>query len=72
MSTMTNLELAEAINYKLFADEGTDLQAAIKTAYKYINNIQQSERIAASVALHIVLNTVSNIIKTNEFEGVNQ
>lgn len=72
MTHMTNLELAEAINYKLFADEGTDLQAAIKTAYKYINGIQQSERIAASVALHIVLNTVSNIIKENEFEGVNQ
>ena len=65
--TMTNLELAEAINYKLFADHGTDLNAAMSAAYKYINGIQQSERIAASVALHIVLNTVSNIIKTNEF-----
>lgn len=70
MSTMTNLELAEAINYKLFADEGTDLQAALKTAYKYINNIPQSDRIAASVALHIVLNTVSNIIKENEYENI--
>ena len=64
---MTNLELAQAINFKLFADKGTDLQAAFKEAYKLINNIQQSERIAASVALHIVLNTVSNIIKANEF-----
>lgn len=70
MRTMTNLELAEALNYKLFADEGTDLHAALKTAYKYINNIQQSERIAASVALHIVLNTVSNIIKENEYESI--
>ena len=70
MTHMTNLELAEAINYKLFADEGTDLQAALKTAYKYINNIQQSERIAASVALHIVLNTVSNIIKENEYANI--
>lgn len=66
---MTNLELANAINYKLFADTGTDLDAAMKQAYHYINNISQSERIAASVALHIVLNTVSNIIKDNEFKG---
>ena len=70
MSTMTNLELAEALNYKLFADEGTDLQAALKTAYKYINAIPQSDRIAASVALHIVLNTVSNILKENEYASI--
>lgn len=67
--TMTNLELAQALNYKLFADCGTDLNAAMQAAYRYINAIPQSDRIAASVALHIVLNTVSNIIKTNEFEG---
>lgn len=67
---MTNLELANAINYKLFADKGTDLQAAIKEAYRYINQIQQSERIAASCALHIVLNTVANIIKENEMEEI--
>ena len=67
---MTNLELANAINYKLFADTGTDLDAALKQAYKYINNISQAERIAASAALHIVLNTVSNIIKENEYENI--
>ena len=67
---MTNLELAEAINYKLFTDTGTDLQAAMKAAYKYIGAIQQSDRVAASCALHIVLNTISNIIKENEYEGI--
>ncbi len=63
---MTNEELAKAINYQLFADCGIDLDAAMKAAYKYINAISPSERTAASVALHIVLNTVSNIIKENE------
>lgn len=66
---MTNRELAQALNYQLFADCGTDLDAAIKTAYGYINAISQSERTAASVALHIVLNTVSNIIKENANEN---
>jgi hypothetical protein len=69
MTTMTNIELADTLNYKLFDDCGTDLQAAIKRAYEYINAIQPSERIAASCALHIVLNTVSNIIKENENEN---
>ena len=63
---MTNQELARKLRYKLFADEGSDLNAAMQTAYRHINNISPSERIAASVALHIVLNTVANIIMDNE------
>lgn len=63
---MTNLELARKLRYQLFADEGSDLDAAMQTAYRHINNINPSERIAASVALHIVLNTVANIIMDNE------
>ncbi len=63
---MTNQELAKAINHRLFADCGTDLDAAIKEAYRYINAIPQAHRIGASVGMHIVLNTIANIIKENE------
>lgn len=63
---MTNAELADTLNYKLFADQGTDLKAALTEAYRLINTISRADRIAASVALHIVLNTVSNIIMENE------
>lgn len=67
---MTNQELARRLRYKLFADEGSDLDTAMQTAYRHINNISPSERIAASVALHIVLNTVANIIMDNEMGEV--
>lgn len=66
---MTNLELANAMRHDLFADRGTDLGAALAAAYQYIDSIQQSDRIAAFTALHLMLNTVSNIIKDNEFKG---
>lgn len=66
---MTNEELAKALNYKLFADCGTDLQAAINEAYRYINAIPQAHRIGASVGMHIVLNTIANIITANEGES---
>jgi len=67
---MTNQELAKAINFKLFADCGTDLDAAIEAAYGYINAIPQAHRTGASVGLHILLNTVANIIKENENENI--
>ena len=67
---MTNLELAKSLRYQLFADHGTDVQAAINEAYRYINNISPADRTAASVALHIVLNTVSNAIIANEMGEV--
>jgi len=65
---MTNLELAKSLQYKLFADKGTDIKAAIDHAYEYINAIPAGHRTAASVALHIVLNTVANAIIANEGE----
>lgn len=67
---MTNLELARKLRYQLFAHEGSDLDAAMQTAYGYINNMSPADRTAASVALHIVLNTVANIIVDNEMGEV--
>lgn len=67
---MTNLELAQRLQYKLFTDMGTDVQAAINEAYRYINNMSPADRTAASVALHVVLNTVANAIIANEMGEV--
>lgn len=72
MTRMTNLELAEAMRHGLFADRGTDVRAAMRDAYDYIETIhgEHGDQLAAFTALHIVLNTISNVIKENEYENI--
>ena len=63
---MTNRELAKAIKVGLFADRGTDIQAALDYAY----NVAQATDNPAAVmtAVHVVLNTVANAM-TQEKEA---
>lgn len=70
MTKMTNLEMATAMQHGLFADRGTDLKAAFKDAYGWIETLEGSDQVAAFTALHVVLNTVANIIKENEMEEI--
>ena len=56
---MTNEELAKAIRHGLFADRET-LKEAFDYAFRVINSLKGSEQIAATTALYVVLNTVSN------------
>lgn len=64
---MTNLEMAQALRHGLFGDRGTDLKAAFNDAYDWIETIEGSGQVAAFTALHVVLNTVANVLKENEF-----
>jgi hypothetical protein len=64
---MTNLEMAQALRHGLFGDRGTDLRAAFGYAYDMIESIEGSGQVAAFTALHVVLNTISNVLKENEF-----
>lgn len=66
MTQMTNLELAQAMNHGLFSDRGTDVRAAMRDAYEWIETLEGSDQVAAFTALHVVLNTVGNLIKENE------
>lgn len=70
---MTNPELANAMLHGLFSDRGTDIRAAFKDAYDLIGTIEGgSDQVAAFTALHIVLNTVSNLIKENDMKEENE
>lgn len=62
---MTNREIAIFIGHKLFADRPT-LQEAWKDAFEMINRMPDSEKVTATTAMMIVLNTVANEIRKNE------
>lgn len=67
---MTNLELAQGLQHGLFGDRGTDIRAAMRDAYDWIETVEGADQVAAFTALHVVLNTISNLIKQNEMEQI--
>ena len=63
---MTNLELASAMRNRLFADMGTDVDAAYQAACDAISRASNKDRAALFVALHVLTNTIANHIEANE------
>ena len=61
--TMNHLQLAKIINVPLFADRGTDLEAAFKEFHAAINRLPSRDRVAMLTASHVLLNTISNILE---------
>jgi hypothetical protein len=58
---MTKREFTKQLRVGLFADRGVDLKAAMEYAYSIA---QASENPAAvTTALHVVLNTVANVLE---------
>lgn len=59
---MTKNELADSLRMRLFADRGTDLDAA----YQYVQLIHTAmpdeQRLAAMTAMHVLVNTIANCI----------
>ena len=55
---MTNQELAKSIRHKLFAERET-LKEAFDYAFRVINACPESERLAVTTAMFVVLNTVA-------------
>lgn len=71
MTRLTNLELAEAMRHGLFADRGTDVREAMRYAYELINTLEHgNDQMTAYTALHVLTNTIANVIKENEYEGI--
>jgi hypothetical protein len=62
---MTNQEIAEAISHKLFADRET-IKEAWDYAMRVINSLHESDRIAATTALMVMLNTVAKELTKEE------
>jgi hypothetical protein len=60
---MTNYELAKAIRYGLFSDRET-LREAMDYAFSVFRTLGPNE-LAATTALMVVLNTISNEMMTN-------
>lgn len=67
---MTNLELATAMRNKLFADYGTDVDAAYQAASETINRLRPNDKLAMFVAVHHLLNTIANHIIENDMGEV--
>ena len=61
---MTNMELVKAMRSNLFADRGTDVEAAFEDAFAIIN--RSKEAAALSTALMVIVNTIANVIEANE------
>lgn len=57
---MTPQELSQAIRLPLFADRGTDLDAAMEYAEQVIGRTDMPS--ASYTALFVVLNTIANIL----------
>lgn len=59
---MTKNQLADSLRMRLFADRGTDLDAA----YQYVQLIHTAmpdeQRLAAMTAMHVLVNTIANCI----------
>ena len=62
---MTNVEIANSIRHGLFADRKT-IKEARDYAFEVINRMQYSEKMAATTALMVLMNTISNQILANE------
>jgi hypothetical protein len=62
---MTNIEIANSISHKLFADRPT-IAEAWNDAFDMINRMADSEKVTATTAMMIMLNTVANEIRKNE------
>ena len=63
-----NLELAKAIRHDLFADRAT-VKDAFDYAFDVIDSMRGANKIAATTALYVVLNTLSKEIEKNEKEA---
>ena len=61
---MTNMELVQGMRSKLFADRGTDVEAAFADAFEVIN--RSKEAAALSTAIMVIMNTIANVIEANE------
>jgi hypothetical protein len=61
---MTNYELAKAIRYGLFSDR-ENLKEAMEYAFSIFRTLGPNE-LAATTAMMVVLNTISNEILKNE------
>ena len=60
-----NLELAKAIRHKLFAERKT-VKEAWDYAFDVLNSLRESDRMAATAAMMVLLNTISKQIIENE------
>jgi len=60
-----NLELAKAIRHKLFAERKT-VKEAWDYAFDVMNGLRESDRVAATTALMVLMNTISKQIIENE------
>ena len=65
---MTNMELVRSMRSNLFADRGQDVEAAFEDAFEIIN--RSKEAAALSTALMVIVNTIANVIESNEKETV--
>ena len=63
-----NLELAKAIRHDLFADRAT-VKDAFDYAFDVIDSMRGANKIAATTALYVVLNTLSTEIEKNVKEA---
>jgi hypothetical protein len=63
-----NLELAKAIRHGLFAERAT-VKDAFDYAFDVIDSMRGANKVAATTALYVVLNTISNEIISNEKEA---
>ena len=63
-----NLELAKAIRHDLFADRAT-VKDAFDYAFDVIDSMRGANKVAATTALYVVLNTLSKEIEKNEKEA---
>lgn len=63
-----NLELAKAIRHGLFADRAT-VKDAFDYAFDVIDSMRGANKVVATTALYVVLNTLSKEIEKNEKEA---
>ena len=63
-----NLELAKAIRHGLFAERAT-VKDAFDYAFDVIDSMRGANKVAATTALYVVLNTLSKEIEKNEKEA---
>lgn len=64
--TMNPQQLAAVINLPIFADRGTDLEAAFMEMHAAIDRLPSRDRVAMLTAAHVLLNTISNILKVEQ------
>ena len=58
---MSPKQLAADIRIRLFSDRGTDLQSAMQYADQVFRSLGDGN-IAAQTAMHVVLNTIANVL----------